>query len=1049
MPLELSNSRPSKSLDFGKDGFTGSVSMWHELLQMTAPDPECGLVFVRGDFPDHPDSILARAQRRNQVGTFGMTIKVPPEANWVQEPTPAQGMINLRWPCTRFHWTRSDDKLGSIDIASFVVCSFYKEGTLYQIARVVPRRLTKATPSTSLENVSKAPLASNGSGGGWDNIEFTVDVGGLIRFGCPSTAVNRARNDKHNPTAVPPPFCDKYTRTPEQGKAFLVSCTSDAHRKRLEIRVWIDREAQELTLHDCQSPRLQHGPVPTDEHNEECCYLHVLKNGLTLQDDRATVIVASFSLVDAENPLINEAQPVIPYDAVKSYLGVVDRSLWAPYRLWSTLIGPSSSTGDSFELNAIGRAVETILGVASLPRLSRETSCTSSTMSPDVQGGIHNTPQARNGVALLKNIITPQFVDLESQFWQVRLLAKAAELLKVVPNWERDHKSLYPTQRQQYRAMQERYRSNIIVRLQGVCLWVLQVARAAGMPDQLQDRGLGLLTIDANSSEHPLDIDVISEDSASKRRCKQLDSGKVEVNSLGDQKYYCAMTIWYIIHQLPEILKADIVLQGLWERFTDLAFIRTPDKSGLVAIDNPTGCIVRSYHNVCFANICKALRSLDPDRYTGACDKFKRQVNIRAQINRNPNWQQVELDLAQIEKQAVKWQARARKAMRLFEQGRLSGQNLGHEAANLAYVGPELAIKATAITSRDRSCLDIARQLVGSRKPTTVLSPGRSRILRWDPNHDIRSAKPRPAPWEVSCLAQHVPCNLGVVKSAERGRCIDACKEFMISDYTFMASWDASRLATVGQWWDFITSSVICANMLEEAIDKKDDRQEDRQGRNDDGDDDKENALDLEKIQLLRSLCDYHRESRDRAAVVGFDFLKQKPRLLYHSDSTARSLEDTPDVYKLNQSPEEVQLRHNLRHYLYDVNYMPQPERSMETIKNGIAPSKVHNLSCFDIIPITDRNDLPELSEPIPHGRADPSFWFRGNPLELKQKKELKKLFDSHPGLIDMYLIGRARDHAVWRRNSQILGNDNIRLDLLASYQRPLLRVLNDSVRDY
>src|SRR5947207_15172671 len=95
----LDVSMPCKSLDFGKDGCTGSVTTWHELLQLTAPDDECGVVFVRGDFPDSAESILARAQRRNQKATWGLGIKISENTDYVVERTPAQGMVNLRWPC--------------------------------------------------------------------------------------------------------------------------------------------------------------------------------------------------------------------------------------------------------------------------------------------------------------------------------------------------------------------------------------------------------------------------------------------------------------------------------------------------------------------------------------------------------------------------------------------------------------------------------------------------------------------------------------------------------------------------------------------------------------------------------------------------------------------------------------------------------------------------------------------------------------------------------------------------------------------------------------
>lgn len=58
---------------------------------------------------------------------------------------------------------------------------------------------------------------------------------------------------------------------------------------------------------------------------------------------------------------------------------------------------------DAFEQNATGRAVENVMGVASLP--------ISGAAGNSVDGA---TSLERMGVALLKNIMTPQVVDLES-----------------------------------------------------------------------------------------------------------------------------------------------------------------------------------------------------------------------------------------------------------------------------------------------------------------------------------------------------------------------------------------------------------------------------------------------------------------------------------------------------------------------------------------------------------------------------------------------------------------------------------------------------------
>jgi hypothetical protein len=149
-------------------------------MQMTAPDAQCGVVLVRGDFPGNPDAILARAQRRNQKGTFGMSIRIPPYQEWAQEPTASQGLISFRWPYTQLNWVRDSD-LGGDPFATFTVYSFVEHGTLYQIVRIVPKTLSRPSPTTSTTNLPEKANTKT-------PVRYTINVGGLIRFGCLSTA---------------------------------------------------------------------------------------------------------------------------------------------------------------------------------------------------------------------------------------------------------------------------------------------------------------------------------------------------------------------------------------------------------------------------------------------------------------------------------------------------------------------------------------------------------------------------------------------------------------------------------------------------------------------------------------------------------------------------------------------------------------------------------------------------------------------------------------------------------------------------------------------
>jgi hypothetical protein len=438
--MTLDASSPSKSLDFGSDGCTGSVTTWHELLQVTAPDDECGVVFVRGDFPDSAESILARAQRRNQKGTWGLGIRICEETDYVLESTPAQGMINLRWPCTRLNFVQKDRLFGSITFASYTICSFVKDQTLYQIARIPPSNLPGSAPSIGNSSRGGSTMSA---------LKLDIDVGGMVRFGCCSS--NRGASGGR-----PAPFYDNYTFIePENGKStYTLACASDCHERRLEIRLWVNREPVKLERHLCTEARLCYTDSDNQlEYPHEVVGLHAIHH-FSMVEEKPINIVASFSLVKSSTPIVFDAFDVIKSADVQKYLGVSDISISAPYRLWSSVLGQAPGP-EAFELNVIGRSVEQILGVSSVPVKKRNAAdnvykplatasadANSSTLDNSVNGiggqdterngtasaSLGHPPQQNAstdseaygsmetdmGIALIKNIVTPQVVDLGS-----------------------------------------------------------------------------------------------------------------------------------------------------------------------------------------------------------------------------------------------------------------------------------------------------------------------------------------------------------------------------------------------------------------------------------------------------------------------------------------------------------------------------------------------------------------------------------------------------------------------------------------------------------
>lgn len=435
MPFD--NLRPSKSLDFGREGFTGSLSIWHELLQLTVPDEQCGVVFVRGDYPDNAESILARAQRRNNSGTFGLEIHIPEEANFVLERTSAQGMINLRWPFTKFNFVEKDSSIGSVSFATYTICSFIKDKTLYQIVRVAPQ--STSAPDSALCNGS-IPESVIKSG-------LDLNIGGTIRLGC--CCSDRDSSTFAGRTAT---FHDIYTtpKPPDGVTSYIMYCESAYHERRLEIRLWVNGKPMELNHNPVNAPSRIKRPGDGDEEGQPHA-VEILRTVAKVEWTKSEPItaVASFSLVDSKSPISFQQVDMMRSADIRDYLGFSDTSINAPYRLWSNVLHQTPGL-EAFDLNVVGRTVENILGLSSVP-IHIESAITPhpNTTVPVDLSPVQVSPAAsvppgdnqtapgiwRRGsrpeiahlsqkrkesstkdknVALLKNIIAGQVVDLES-----------------------------------------------------------------------------------------------------------------------------------------------------------------------------------------------------------------------------------------------------------------------------------------------------------------------------------------------------------------------------------------------------------------------------------------------------------------------------------------------------------------------------------------------------------------------------------------------------------------------------------------------------------
>jgi hypothetical protein len=397
---------------------------WHELLQLTAPDPYCGIVFVRGGFPDTPDAILARAQRRGGAGgkgTFGAQL-IP--ADYELGERRAQGLANFQWPYIQYELKRKsvrEDQSGTYELISFI-----KDNVFFTVTRIKP-----GEPSdTSTSNRHKenqhigihlgGPSAGQSDGGVVSNPSpvpanggIDIRVGGTIRFGCPCSNANPVEVDK----------LDEFDVRPSSGNLQL-NCSSSRYLKRLEIQFFKNGRPVEMAHHleALTSPALSGKKTTKFSQDVDVSVLHHVE----LSSEEPTILVCSYAIRNSFDPVATvDMSSLIGID---NYLGIASQSLEMTDRLWSACLTTNCDDNETVEVCAIAKCAEQILSVSSIPMPEYEPSRSESKglTTMKLKGYTEQTSEKTPatlmssevdhdiGIALVHNIMTAQYVDLQS-----------------------------------------------------------------------------------------------------------------------------------------------------------------------------------------------------------------------------------------------------------------------------------------------------------------------------------------------------------------------------------------------------------------------------------------------------------------------------------------------------------------------------------------------------------------------------------------------------------------------------------------------------------
>jgi hypothetical protein len=382
-------------------------------LQLTAPDETCGIVFVRGQFPNTPGAILARAQRRDDSGTkgtFGTRLqRAENDADLELGERLAQGWVNLRWPYTRYELKRRDGEWDGLS-GSYEEISFVRDETFVQVIR--------------LKWGNESSLSDSDSVDGLERMTARLKVGGVIQFGCPCSNGG-------------PPDIDTFQLSSSDNSHSRLDCVSERYQKKLEMHLFVDGIQQDITtpLHGLDRDEVTGTEVDTSSMHE-----------IELTVGEPIIIVSTYALRSAGNQ--TTVFDIATFTDLEDHLGTCNTSVNMTDRLWTALCSTNYEASEAIDTCVVGRCVEQILGVSSVPfppsakGLPISAGPQSGNSTLDGELSYESSPHDKDEeIALICNIITPQYVDVQSALYinytpsplpvaNVSLVFRSASLLK-------------------------------------------------------------------------------------------------------------------------------------------------------------------------------------------------------------------------------------------------------------------------------------------------------------------------------------------------------------------------------------------------------------------------------------------------------------------------------------------------------------------------------------------------------------------------------------------------------------------------------------------
>ena len=296
----------------------------------------------------------------------------------------------------------------------------------------------------------------------------------------------------------------------------------------------------------------------------------------------------------------------------------------------------------------------------------------------------------------------------------------------------------------------------------------------------------GKLLLALRSSDAPIDFETQPSE-----RLQQCEKNRVRmaIDPSYNQACYATLTVWYVMKHCSEAITGDFMIDVLLPKL-NRAYESVQKRASRDKEPTPKNDVLQWLHLCCLFLICNG------------------KVGINEKGEDVDGFVASGLDRQEF----LKTQQKFEKYVSRLKTSQIESYSLEHEELDrVILLGEELGlvdIPTQFTLSLAKSRVAQTRKRIAERKRTTRFRPG--------PKAWKGSRVTSNGPWELLCTNHQ--SFLSVADESNIKAAKDRLFEFMMSDYSFMASWDRADITMVGKWWDFEPTSVICATLLDMKI---------------------------------------------------------------------------------------------------------------------------------------------------------------------------------------------------------------------------------------